>query len=188
MHKDWYPPEPEDPSVIMGIDWASPEGDYTAIMPPQEENILDAAARVVNKDRQGEYDDPVENHVREAIIATATLNKSIDPAEFVKIMHCKKLARSGRGYKLDNVLDKAGYAEIENRVEKAMKDGTVQKIVEKVLGGWVKFLKPKPALANMTLTRMQPTVMGVSLEFAVSGRVSADRIATGKKYLLVEVD
>lgn len=106
-------------------------------------SILDDAREIVNGSRQTEYNDPVENHVREAIVATVTLGKPMTPAEIVKIMHGKKLVRSGRGYKHDNVVDKAGYAEIEDRVERAMKDGTVQKIVEKLLGGWVEF-GPKP--------------------------------------------
>jgi hypothetical protein len=117
--------------------------DKTQTVTPAPESILDEATRIVNSDRQAEYSDPVENHVREAIIATVTLGKPITPPDVVKIMHAKKLARSGRGYKRDNVVDKAGYAEIEDRVEKAFADGTVQKIVEKLLGGWVKF-NPEP--------------------------------------------
>lgn len=102
-------------------------------------SILDEAKEIVDTSRQAEYNDPVENAVREALVMSATLGVPFTPKMMVLAMHTKKLVRSGRGHKHDNVVDKAGYAEIEARVEQAMKDGTVQKIVEKILGGWVKF-------------------------------------------------
>lgn len=108
--------------------------------------VLDRAKAIVNSDRQSEYGDPVENKVRQALVASATLGRSISPEEIVLIELSQKQVRAGRGTKLDTTIDLAGYAEILQRVREAMADGTVQRIVEHLLGGWVQFEQRNPAV------------------------------------------
>jgi hypothetical protein len=106
------------------------------------DNILTKAAQTVDSNRQDEYGDPVENWVATALIATIAQRKSITPEDVVQTMCGAKMVRAGRSHKEDTNIDQAGYAEIRERVQKAFADGTVQKIVEKLLGGWVKFDQP----------------------------------------------
>lgn len=107
--------------------------------------VLDRAKAIVNSDRQSEYGDPVENKVRQALIASATLGRSINPEEIVLIDLAQKQVRAGRGDKPDTTIDLAGYAEILQRTRDAMKDGTVQRIVEQLLP-WVQFEQRNPAV------------------------------------------
>lgn len=103
-------------------------------------NILDSATRTVNSDRQAEYGDPVENRVREAIIATVVQGKAITPNDVVQVFSAQKMVRSGKGKNHeDSNVDQAGYAEIRDRVQKATDSGEVQNIVRRLLGGWVRF-------------------------------------------------
>jgi hypothetical protein len=106
------------------------------------ENTLTKAAATVDSNRQEEYGDPVENWVATAIIATVSQRKCITPEDVIQVMCGAKMVRAGRSHKEDTNIDQAGYAEIRERVQKAFADGTVQKIVEKLLGGWVKFTPP----------------------------------------------
>lgn len=107
--------------------------------------VLDRAKAIVDSDRQSEYGDPVENKVRQALIASATLGRSISPEEIVLIELAQKQVRAGRGDKLDTTIDLAGYAEILQRVRDAMKDGAIQRIAESLLP-WVQFEQRNPAV------------------------------------------
>lgn len=111
----------------------------TSTMAQPTPSILDQADKAVNSTRQAEYGDPLENAVREALVATATTGKPITPVDVVQVMHAKKMVRSGKGHHEDSNVDQAGYSEIRDRVQAAWADGTVQKLVRKILGGWVTF-------------------------------------------------
>jgi hypothetical protein len=95
--------------------------------------ILETAANIVDTARQSEYGNPVENKVRQAIVASVTLGKPITPEEIVLIELCQKQVRAGRGQKEDTTIDLAGYAEILQRVRDAMNNGTAQIMARSLL-------------------------------------------------------
>lgn len=106
-------------------------------------SVIREAAIKINIEGDKQYGDPVENAVREALVASATTGKQITPADVVKVLMSKKQVRAGKGFHHDSNVDLAGYAEIHDRVLVAMQDGTVQKMVENILNTWVAF--PEPA-------------------------------------------
>ena len=104
---------------------------------PRVESILKEADRTVNATRQDEYGDPVENAVREAIVATASRGKLITPSDVTGVKLAFKLVRSGRGYKRDTNVDIAGYAEINQRVQEAEESGDTKIIARNILHGLI---------------------------------------------------
>lgn len=105
--------------------------------------ILEKAERIVNSDREAEYGDPVENKVRQALIASATVGRSISPEEIVLVDLSQKMVRAGRGHKEDTTIDLAGYAEILERVRLSLRSGRAHEILQDLVGSWAGVLVPQ---------------------------------------------
>jgi hypothetical protein len=103
----------------------------------KSKSILAEADSTVNSTRQDEYGDPVENAVREAIVATVTRGKLITPSDVTGVKLAFKLVRSGRGHKRDTNVDIAGYAEINERVQSAEQYGDTKTIARRLLQGLI---------------------------------------------------
>ena len=80
-------------------------------------NILEEANKVTHGDRQEDYDDPEENFMHIAEIASAILKKKILAQDVVMIMLATKLSRESFKHKRDNLVDLAGYAWVLSRIE-----------------------------------------------------------------------
>lgn len=102
-------------------------------------DILKGASHAVNSDRQGEYGDPVENAVKQAIIVCAMTGLPLSPLDCNSVNFAQKIVRMGIHSKEDTLVDVAGYTEIRARIIEAFQAGTVQDIVEEILGSWVYF-------------------------------------------------
>ena len=84
-------------------------------------NILDEANKVVNGDRQADYDHPSRNFQRIADLWNGYM-KARKPGEFtpVDVGYLMILAKIGRGvfkYKADTYIDIAGYAACNDKIE-----------------------------------------------------------------------
>lgn len=84
-----------------------------------KESILQEADRIVNGERQADYSDPVHNFKHIANIASAILEKELTPNDCVVVMLAVKLAREDNKHKRDNLVDLAGYIEIQNRIKES---------------------------------------------------------------------
>lgn len=82
-------------------------------------SILEEADKIVNGERQTDYDDPVTNFKRIAAIATELTDKELSPEDCVKVLMAVKMARQVFKHKRDNLVDLAGYTEILNRIMEA---------------------------------------------------------------------
>lgn len=71
--------------------------------------ILNDAHNLINGERRAQYGKPDENFRRIAIMWGAYLNMKITPADVAFMMALLKLARQAGKYKLDNLIDAAGY-------------------------------------------------------------------------------
>lgn len=101
---------------------------------PKHESVLKEAHKIVNSVRAGEYGDPVRNAVREAIIMTVTTGRTVTPIDVCSMKLSMKLVRSRRSYRRDTNVDIAGYAEIQERVQQGMRDGTIKDMIHQMLG------------------------------------------------------
>jgi hypothetical protein len=81
----------------------------------ETESILSEAERIVNGERQVDYSDPVKNFKRIAEIASAIMAKDITAEECCIVMIAVKLARENYKHKRDNLVDLAGYVEIQDK-------------------------------------------------------------------------
>lgn len=97
-------------------------------------DVLKRAIEVVDGDRQAEYGDPVVNFVREALVVAGMTGQMPDMKGLVAAWMAKKVVRAGRSEKLDTKVDIAGYAEIMHRIEVAIADGTVAKLIWTIIG------------------------------------------------------
>lgn len=86
---------------------------------PEKESILQEAERIVNGDRQADYNDPIENFKRIATIASVLIGNEISPKDCCKVMMAVKLAREANKHKRDNLVDLCGYNHILNLIEES---------------------------------------------------------------------
>lgn len=86
--------------------------------PKEHISILLDAERIINGERQADYDDPVENFNRISKIASIFAGKELTAIDCCKVMIAVKIAREGNKHKDDNLIDLCGYAEILNRLNK----------------------------------------------------------------------
>lgn len=150
-------------SLINILDEPMPESPRK----PQS-TVLNKADAAVNNDRQAEYGDPVENAVREALVATIVARKPITPNDTVQVMSAKKMVRSGTGKNHeDSNVDQAGYADIRDRVQKATDSGEIQQIVRDILGGlqgWVRFGYDKKVVDDLKAENIRLRAQKLDLE------------------------
>lgn len=85
----------------------------------EKESILQEAERIVNGDRQADYNDPIENFKRIATIASVLIGNEISPKDCCKVMMAVKLAREANKHKRDNLVDLCGYNHILNLIEES---------------------------------------------------------------------
>lgn len=86
---------------------------------PEKESILQEAERIVNGERQADYNDPIENFKRIATIASVLIGNEISPKDCCKVMMAVKLAREANKHKRDNLVDLCGYNHILNLIEES---------------------------------------------------------------------
>jgi hypothetical protein len=82
----------------------------------KKESILSEAERIVNGERQIDYDNPVSNFKNIAALASLLIGKELTPADCCKILMVVKLIREKHRHKRDNLVDLCGYTEILNRI------------------------------------------------------------------------
>lgn len=79
-------------------------------------SILIEAEKLVNGDRQSDYDSPKSNFDRIAKIASVMCNKELTAIDCVNVLIATKLAREAFKHKRDNIVDAAGYLEVKERI------------------------------------------------------------------------
>ena len=79
--------------------------------------ILDEAKEIIYGDREKTYGDPAKNLNQIASLWALYLNKSISPQDVCMMMILLKVARQSNAYTRDNLVDIAGYAALNSRLE-----------------------------------------------------------------------
>lgn len=82
-------------------------------------SILTDAEKLVNGERQEQYDDPLINFKRISDIASALCGFHISMRVCCCVLIAVKFARAVFKYKEDNYIDAVGYVEILNRIVKS---------------------------------------------------------------------
>lgn len=79
-------------------------------------SILSVAERLVNGERQSDYNDPVKNFKEIADLASYTTGKKLTAADCCKVLIAVKICREAFKHKDDNLIDACGYFEILSRI------------------------------------------------------------------------
>ena len=80
----------------------------------KKESILEEAHKIVNeRSRSSDRDNPVEGFVHIASIASTIRGKDITPRDCTAIMMAIKLSREQYKHNRDNLVDLAGYTQID---------------------------------------------------------------------------
>lgn len=87
--------------------------------------ILEKAQQLVHGDRQQDYDSPLHNHERVALMVSAIIGMPITPHQAALIMEAVKLARESFKPKVDNRIDGAGYWLVADEILQAEAAGEV---------------------------------------------------------------
>ena len=82
-----------------------------------QQSILLEAERVLNGDRQADYNDPVKNFEDIATLATFLTGSPLTAEQCCYVLIAVKLVRERFKHKEDNLVDLAGYTEILNRIK-----------------------------------------------------------------------
>lgn len=90
----------------------------------EEPTLLEQANQILNKDRQKDYGNAVQNHVDIAQMWTVYLRANgklpegttISPKDVCQLMILLKVARQGKSSKTDNLVDICGYADIQEQI------------------------------------------------------------------------
>ena len=81
-------------------------------------SILQEAEEIVNGSRASDYGSAIESADKIAKVANILIGEDVIKPEYVfKVMMAVKVVREGVKHKRDNLVDLAGYAELQNRVE-----------------------------------------------------------------------
>lgn len=75
-------------------------------------DILKQADDIVNGERQEDYGSPLDNMTRIASFWSEIVGVEVTPYKAALMMAALKLARECAGYKVDNLVDMAGYIQI----------------------------------------------------------------------------
>ena len=81
-----------------------------------KKNILEEANKITHKDRNKDYDNPVNNFKQISEIYQAITGKIIYPREIALLMIATKLSRESFKHKRDNLVDLAGYSWVLNEL------------------------------------------------------------------------
>jgi len=81
------------------------------------DSILLKAYKIINGERQCDYDDPIVSFNVISKIASILRRKDISPQDCCVVLIAVKLSRESFKHKEDNLVDLCGYAEMLNRIE-----------------------------------------------------------------------